>query len=222
MAKETLVYNAPPNWPVKKSFTPPTGWHPEPNWGPAPDGWPFWVQKKKHTGRNVFLIILLLIILGFVGCTALISNGVKTATTAKNPDANAQSCAGKTYPDQQKDSDHCADSAGLVTVADVAVTATPLTRDAKQNVCTTVSYTNNSDKTVSFNMLDWKIQSPTGEVQSNLFAGSGDLGSGQLIKGGQKSGALCFNPIKGSGAFVLLYKPNFLVSERGVWLYPLT
>jgi hypothetical protein len=224
MAKPNMVYNPPPNWPVGKGFTPPDGWQPDPAWGPPPQGWPLWTEKKKHTLRNVILGLVVIVILGAVGCTALLAGGVNSAvksnqdTASKNAAANAQTCAGKTYPDQQKDNDHCADASGQVTLDNVAVVATPVQRDAQQNVCTTVNYTNHGDKTVSFNMIDWKIQSPTGEVQNNVFSGSGDLGSGQLIKDGKKSGSVCFSPIKGSGAFVLIYKPSFLNDERAVWL----
>jgi len=78
-----------------------------------------------------------------------------------------------------------------------------------------VNHTNHGDKTVSFNMLDWKIQSPTGDVQNNVFSGSGDLGSGQLIKDGKKSGSVCFSPIQGSGAFVFEGLIRSLPDPRG-------
>lgn len=42
-------YNSPPNWPAPPSsgWTPPVGWHSDPAWGPAPDGWQFWVPAHQ-------------------------------------------------------------------------------------------------------------------------------------------------------------------------------
>lgn len=38
-------YNPPPNWPQPPTpeWKPPTGWHSDPTWGPAPDRWNFWL-----------------------------------------------------------------------------------------------------------------------------------------------------------------------------------
>lgn len=218
-----MEFNPPPNWPVKKGFTPPAGWEPDPSWGPPPQGWPLWKEKKKHTVRNVLLGITALTILSFVACAALVGGAVDSvvndekAAASKRAAANEATCKGKTYPDQQE-GDRCADSSGKVVLNGVSLTATPLKRDAEKNVCTKVSYVNNSEETVSFNPIDWKIQAPSGEVQNNVFAGSGDLSSGQLIKGGKKAGTVCFDPIEGSGDFVLIYKPSFWNDERGIWL----
>ncbi len=218
MAK--TVFNPPPNWPVKKGFTPPAGWQPDPSWGPAPEGWPLWTEKKSHTVRNVILVILGVVILAFAGCTALLVGGVNEVANQQEAEAeaNAETCEGITYADQQPDNDRCADESNSVTLDGVVVTASALERDAEGNICTDVSYTNNSDETIQFNMLDWKIQSPAGEVQDNLFAGGGTLSSGDLIAGGEKSGSVCFDPLEGSGEFVLIYKPGAWSDDRGIWV----
>lgn len=40
-------YNSPPNWPPPPSadWIPPVGWRSDPSWGPAPDGWNFWLPR---------------------------------------------------------------------------------------------------------------------------------------------------------------------------------
>jgi hypothetical protein len=220
--KTETRFNPPPNWPLPKGFVPPAGWQPDPAWGPEPQGWPLWltVEKKSHVLRNVILGIVALVTLGIVGCIAIVIGAVNSAT---QPNANeaasaAASCAGKKYPDQQPSHDVCADAQGKVALHGVTVTATPLSRDREGNLCSQVIYANNSGDTVGFNVLDWRIQSPSGEVQNNVFAGGGDLGSGELINGGTKKGTMCFDPVQGSGLFVTIYQPPAFSQMRGIWL----
>ncbi len=41
------TFNMPPNWPSQgDGWTPPDGWKSDPAWGPAPDGWQFWVESE--------------------------------------------------------------------------------------------------------------------------------------------------------------------------------
>jgi hypothetical protein len=42
----TARWNPPPNWPAppQAGWQPPEGWQADPSWGPAPDGWQFWVD----------------------------------------------------------------------------------------------------------------------------------------------------------------------------------
>ena len=189
--------------------------------GPATRGWPLWVttEKKSHVVRNVVLGVVALSVCGIAGCVALLARSAHdtVAGTDQERAAAAASCQGKSYPDQQNGHDVCANAAGTVDLKGLTVTASPLKRDSGGNLCSTVKYVNNSDGTVSFNMLDWRVQSPKGEVQNNVFAGSGDLGSGELIKGGTKSGTMCFDPVAGSGTFVTIYQVP-VSQTRGVWL----
>ena len=221
MAKTETKFNPPPNWPVPAGFRPPPGWEPDPAWGPPPSGWPLWVttEKKSHVVRNVAIGIVALAVCGIAGCVALVTNAADETISGTDAErqAAAASCEGKTYPDQQRDHDFCANNAGTVDLKGLTITATPLQRVAGGNLCSNVTYVNNSDQTASFNMLDWRVQSPSGEVQNNVFAGGGDLGSGELIKGGTKSGRMCFNPVAGSGTFVTIYQAP-VTQMRGVWL----
>lgn len=223
MAASRMVFNPPPNWPLPRGFTPPPGWQPDTAWGPPPDGWPLWLEKKSYVVRNVLLGILAVVVVCIGGCVALLVAGVIGAGDEREnrERAIAKTCEGKTYADQQSENDHCADQDGRVSVRDVVVSATALRRDAQQNICTDVAYQNNGEETIAFNELDWRIQAPSGEVQNNLFAGSGTLGSGDLVSGGHKAGTVCFDPLSGSGQFVLIYKPSVWSGERGIWLYQL-
>jgi hypothetical protein len=161
---------------------------------------------------------------GFVACTAFVAKGVNDAVEESNAkdqvraDANKQSCAGKTYPDQQPDNDRCADGSNTVVLDEVTVTATPLKR-VETDLCTDVTYVNNSSGTVSFNVFDWKLQLPTGEVKDafdSTYTGN-ELGSGDLVKGGTKKGTVCYQTT-GGGQYILIYKPTFWNEARGIWV----
>ena len=40
-----VTFNTPPGWPAAPAgFIPPLGWEPEPTWGPAPEGWVFYLD----------------------------------------------------------------------------------------------------------------------------------------------------------------------------------
>src|SRR5665647_1761947 len=48
-------FNPPPGWPPLPSaeWVPPSGWKPSRAWGPAPDGWNFWVEVLFITGASL-------------------------------------------------------------------------------------------------------------------------------------------------------------------------
>jgi hypothetical protein len=185
-------------------------------------------QPKKNNAWKWILGTLGALLLvcggGFVACTALVGKSVNDAVEDTRAEAqarateNMKSCQGRSYPDQQPDNDRCADAAGAVTLENVKVTASPLRRGAA-SLCTDVSYANSSDKTISFNVFDWKLQLPTGEVQDafDSVSDAKPLGSGDLVKGGTKSGAICYET-QGSGQFILIYKPSFWSDARGIWV----
>lgn len=70
------------------------------------------------------------------------------------------------------------------------VTATPLVNgDATlgKTVCTAVKMNNGSDETISFNIFDWTLQSPSGTILNSSFAGSSSmLSSGEIAPGEQR------------------------------------
>lgn len=195
----------------------------QPDRPPPPYSGPVGAPPKKSNAWKWVLGILGVFVLlcggVLVACTALVGKGVSDATQndRARASANQKSCAGKTYPDQQPDNDHCAE-AGVVALDSVQVTSTPLQRN-QSDLCSDIVYTNNSDKTVSFNEFDWKLQVPTGEVKDAFDSTSvtEPLGSGDLVKGGTKKGSVCYQA-SGGGQYILIYKPTFWSDDRGIWV----
>jgi hypothetical protein len=194
--------------------------HPPPYYPPPMPPPP---RRRSNVWKWVLAIVGLLVLLCggvVVACTALIGKGINDAVEddKARADANRKSCEGRSYPDQQPANDRCADAAGAVVLDEVRITATAI-KAAAGSLCTDVAYTNSSDHTISFNMFDWKLQVPTGEVKDafDTTGGANRLGSGDLVKGGTKSGTVCFEAA-GSGQFVLIYKPSFWNDDRGIWV----
>ncbi len=87
-----MRYNPPPNWPQPPAgWSPPHGWQPDQSWGPPPHGWRLWVddtKAKKHTGRNVALSVLaVLVILIVIGVAAGGSKKTDNPATGTMPAA---------------------------------------------------------------------------------------------------------------------------------------
>jgi len=185
------------------------------------------VTKKSNAWKWILAILGTFVVLcggGFIACSALVAGGVDHVVKTEQSKAaavateNAISCSEKSYPDQQTDNDRCANDNNNVVFNGIIVTATPLKRTS-DSLCTDVSYTNNSDATVSFNEFDWKLQLPTGEILTawDSVGVDSSLGSGDLIKGGMKTGTLCYQA-SSAGQHVLIYKPSAWNDTRGIWV----
>lgn len=190
-----------------------------------------WGRTRKGTASNGkvavagVILSLIAIILGIVGIVITVT-ATKTVVDslsglASKPGISA-SCAGTTYADQQT-TDVCAASDGSVTLFGVKVSAAPLARTTDSSgtaeICSNVTIANAGTDSATFNEFNFKLQIPSGEVQSFAFSSQSTLGSGDLIAGGTKSGSVCFpDQPNGSGQQVLIYKPNPFDSSRGIWI----
>jgi hypothetical protein len=183
---------------------------------------PFW-KKKRFILPALFLLLIVVI-------AATAGGGDKTGSTAG---AGAGSAAGgaasggtacaEDYADTQP-KDVCADANGTVTLQGLTVTATPLKSTDNgiggKSLCSEISLKNNSDESKDYNVFDFKIQTPSGDVSSMSSAGIGSsLNSGTLVAGGTKSGKVCRDDATEKGQYVVIYKPNAFLDDRAVWLF---
>ncbi len=126
------------------------------------------------------------------------------------------------YPDKQS-GDHCTSAAGQVTLSGMTVTASALKRTSSPEIgttelCTDVSYRNDSSSTQPYNRFDWKLQNPSGQVQSFELTFASTLNSGDLVFHGTVSGIVCFSYQGQDSLYVLIWKPNPYRPDRGIWL----
>lgn len=87
----------------------------------------------------------------------------------------------------------------------------------KEFVLIKVKIENKSKNEMSYNKFDFKIEDSNGSLESPDFAASGDddLGSGDLVPGGRKSGSLVFEVGKGDN-LKLHYQPSFWSTRKVV------
>jgi hypothetical protein len=88
-----------------------------------------------------------------------------------------------------------------------------------QGILANVTVRNRDKKQNDYNMFDWKIQTPAGTIESaTIFMGDTkpDLGSGQLVTGGEVTGNVVFD-YAGPGTYYVIWKPDAFNSGSGVW-----
>jgi hypothetical protein len=185
-----------------------------------------WYQKKR------FLIPIGLVVLLVIG-SALGGGGDNGAATRSPSGSTPTSQAGQApaaqdpaappaFPGATED-DTVAQAGAAVNKDGLVLTSTAVKAGDStlgKTLCTTVSYNNGTDKSVSFNGFDWKLQDPNGTILSMTIGGSDNtLNSGDLAPGGKVTGDVCFeNKSAPSGQYVVLYEGNVFSGDRVAWL----
>jgi len=182
-----------------------------------------WYKKKRFIFSGV-IVLLIIIIAASAGAKKSNPGPAPTSGGNKNP----AGCVAKpaSYPDQQS-TDCVALPNNTVALANTTVTATwtRSTGSLGENfVCAAVTIKNHNSSTISYNdLFYWKLQTPSGKVEdSNPFAATNALGSGDLVGGGTATGNVCFDDPAQTGTYVGIYKPDPLNATRGIWLFPLS
>ena len=187
---------------------------------------PFY-KKKRAILPAALLALIAVIVISNSGGSKDSTNGTTTAANGPSANSTSPSAGGKgcttKYLDQQK-SDVCADAGGNVTIKGLSITATSLTPITDQlsqpALCSTVTIKNDTGKSQDYNVFDFKIQTPSGDVSSTSTLNlSSTLASGTLVTGGTKTGTVCTDNATGAkGQYVIIYKPGAFSSDRAVWL----
>lgn len=129
------------------------------------------------------------------------------------------------YPGQHL-GDIFANQSGAAVVSGITVsltdpTATPATI-GPASLCASVSMRNGSASEVAYDISNWSVQYPSGDVQQPEAIGTdNDLVSGRLIPGGSVTGKLCFDNPSQAGLYVLSFQPKaepVATAARAVWL----
>lgn len=82
-----------------------------------------------------------------------------------------------------------------------------------------VSIQNASDETHSYNVLDWKLQTPRGKIEdASPFQTQGHpLDSGDLVEGGDVAGSIAWTVGDAKGDYYIIWKPDPFDAARGIW-----
>jgi hypothetical protein len=76
---------------------------------------------------------------------------------------------------------------------------------------------NRDDKAQPYNVFDWSLQTPNGQVVDIDFTTVETLSSGDLVPGGEVTGKVVFEVGTQKGDFYLIYKPDAFDGARGIW-----
>lgn len=180
-----------------------------------------WYKKK----RFIIPIILIVLIIIISIATANGGNDDTSNDTSGSgePGSTGQTSEPPAFPGAQE-SDVVGQAGAALVLEDITVTSTPLVAGDStfgSTLCTTATVQNNSEDTIDFNALDWKLQAPSGTIQNTSLTGSSDtLTAGQVAPGGTATGDVCFeNEPAETGQFIVLYEPVFsFFSDRGAWI----
>lgn len=182
---------------------------------------PFY-RKKRFILPALFVLLIVVIAATAGGGDGTTDTAGSTGGAAAGGAASAGTACAEDYADKQPN-DVCADANGTVTLQGLTVTATPLTSTNNgiggKSLCSDITIRNGSDESKDYNVFDFKIQTPSGDVSSTSSAGIGStLASGTLIASGTKSGKVCRDDAAEKGQYVLIYKPIGFTDDRAVWL----
>lgn len=197
------------------------------------------VAKKRASNRGVTIAGLALsgvaAIVAIIAVTTFFNNvqqavnnsGAQPAEPNGNENPNGNGNANGSKPGQfpgQRHNDVVVQAGQPVKFGGADVTADqlkPTSNALGHYLCTHVSYDNQSSDQVSYNTLDWSLQSPSGNIKIATFAGvDNELNAGNLAPGGKTAGVVCFDkPSESSGKFVVLIEGFFSLSDaRGAWI----
>lgn len=122
----------------------------------------------------------------------------------------------------QTDDDVVGKAGEELSIRGVKITAsevTPKNDMFGNSLCSTVVLKNNGDSEVSYNIFDWKLQYPSGDIKDPTLAGGDSLNHGEIAPGGTAEGDVCFEDDGEDGQYILISEGLFsFSSERGAWI----
>lgn len=81
-----------------------------------------------------------------------------------------------------------------------------------------VAIQNRDDEAQSYNVFEWKLLTPGGQIIDPTFATvDGQLQSGDLVKGGSVAGRIVWEVGSQRGDYFVIYDPSDLGDDRAVW-----
>lgn len=92
--------------------------------------------------------------------------------------------------------------------------------EGKNYVIVTIKIENKSDSKISYNTFDWSMVNSQGQEDDETFTTidtDTNLGSGELMSGGTKTGTIVFEQSKDETSLKLLYYANSLFDENATF-----
>jgi hypothetical protein len=185
-------------------------------------------QRNWFIRHKILSAIFVLILLGVVGGALGGGSSKNSSSNSSNGTSNSGSSE-KTYrfneraDKQAKDVEVTQGESGTVDGRKLTVVSierkTSLGEyqqapSGKIYVVANVTIENVSDRTQTYNVFDFRLQTVSGQVIDPYIGGNNDLNSGDLVKGGKVSGNVTFEAPVETASQYIIYKPNSAISDR--------
>jgi hypothetical protein len=165
----------------------------------------------------VLITVMAVIVIAFLGTTAVDKAGEIEAkletlrVDPANPDAQeGDKVAAIGQSVELSGYTTTVDNAGFVAKISDFETAGYLVAD--------VTIVNRDDQPQPFNIYDWTLQTPDGQIRQPSYVSAPDqLGSASLVKGGRVSGKVAWALGPATGDYFVIYRPDLLNADRGIW-----
>lgn len=186
-----------------------------------------WYKKKRYIALLAIAAIIAISVASGGGDekdkTSTADPGDTTETTAKNSETDADEILFPGRADAQKEDQerNIGDSAKLsgytATVTAAGFQQTISDFEDEGYVVVEVTIENRDDSAQPYNLFDWRLQTPNGQVIDPGFTTADTLESGDLVGGGSVSGKVVFEVGDTKGDYYIIYKPDAFDAARGIW-----
>lgn len=126
-----------------------------------------------------------------------------------------------TFPGQTED-DVVGKAGEELNIRGVQITASEVSHKNDtfgDRLCSKVTIQNDGDSEVSYNVFDWKLQYPSGDIKDPTISSGDSLNHGEIAPGGTAEGEVCFEDAGEEGQYILISEGLFsFSSERGAWI----
>lgn len=173
---------------------------------------------RKKQGIKIWQIILIVIVV--FGVIGSFSGGSDEPTsTGSNPEntGNVENKEQKTEFAQNEIVTFDGVNYSITNVVRSAGAEYEVPREGYEYIIVSVKIENNSDKKISYNPYDWKMENSNGQEESTTFTtidNDTSLSSGDLNAGGVKEGTLAFEQPIGDSGLKLNYYSNSVFDDE--------
>lgn len=179
---------------------------------------------RKKQGMKIWQIILIVIVV--IGIIGAMAGGGNEQPTSKDSGSQKESSTAKKKTEKKEEKTEFSQSE-TVSFKDVDFTVTNVKKTAgneldtakegHEYVIVTIKIENKSDKKISYNPFDWKMENSNGQEVDGAFTITDNdtaLNSGDLNAGGMVEGSLAFEQPQGDTGLKLNYYYNALLDEN--------
>lgn len=177
-----------------------------------------WFKKKRFVIPLALVVLIVIVTLAGGGSDTkdkVVAGGGSTTEESEKFPGRPDSKSG----DKERDVGQAAELSGYTATVTKAAFQQEISEFEKKGyLVAEVTLLNRDDKAQSYNPFDWKLITPGGQIIDPGFTSTGQLGSGDLVKGGSITGNLTWEVGAQKGDYFVIFDPTDLADEdRGVW-----